>query len=292
MISRSAATSLGLATALLLPAGVAASETPGPPDAGLVEKVEVRLVILDVLVVDRKGNPVPGLAEEEFELTVDGRPVPLSSFDVSCSDHPAGSIVLAFDYQHLAEGQRAHALDLARDAIAQGPAEGRETMVVAMIGGLRVELPFTADRDRITSALGHMESDATLYAGNFAHMNEHGFVRGLTALFDVLGTIPGPKAVILFSAMQDVPLEDQFGQLAALAAASRSSIYPVDVRGLQSERPADREVAQAPPKENIQHLPNTIGNVAKSAMEFGDDKGGDFDVREAPIIKPTGEKPG
>jgi len=161
----------------------------------------VRLVVVDVLVVDRKGNPVPGLVQEDFELTVDGRAVLLSSFDVSCSDLPAGSFVLAFDYQHLAEGQRAQALDLAKEAIAHSTAQGRETMIAALTGGLRVELPFTADRDRIISALGRMEGDATLFAGNFAHLNESGFVRGLTSLFDVLGTFSGPKAVILFSAM-------------------------------------------------------------------------------------------
>ena len=134
---------------------------------------------------------------------------------------------------------------------------------------------------RILSALGRMQTDTTLFAANFAHMNESGFMRGLTSLFDVLGAFPGPKAVILFSAMQDVPLEDQFGQLAALAAASRSSIYPVDVRGLLAERPPDAPLAQPGAAENLQHLPPAVAGAAKGALQFADE-GGDFDIREAP----------
>ncbi len=53
----------------------------------------------------------------------------------------------------------------------------------------------------------------------------------MTTLFDVLGTVPGPKAVVLFSGMKDVPLDTQFAQLAAVASTSRCSIYAVDPRG-------------------------------------------------------------
>jgi hypothetical protein len=73
-------------------------------------------------------------------------------------------------------------------------------------------------------------------------LNESGFVDGLASLFDVAGTFPGPKAVVLYSAMKDVPLEEQFRQLAAQAAASRCAVYPVDVRGLADSRvPGTRE---------------------------------------------------
>jgi hypothetical protein len=50
-------------------------------------------------------------------------------------------------------------------------------------------------------------------------------------MFDLLGTVPGPKAVVLFSGMKDVPLDTQFDQLAAVASTSRCSIYAVDPRG-------------------------------------------------------------
>jgi hypothetical protein len=80
-----------------------------------------------------------------------------------------------------------------------------------------------------------MQYDPSLFAGNFDHMSEEGFVRGMTTLFDVAATIPRPKAVLLYSSMRDVPLDEQFRKLAAMAAASRSVVYPVDVRGLDAE---------------------------------------------------------
>jgi hypothetical protein len=62
----------------------------------------------------------------------------------------------------------------------------------------------------------------------------------LTALLDVLGTISAPKAVVLFSGMEDVPLDLEFEQLAALAATARTAIYPVDVLGMPDDRMLDR----------------------------------------------------
>jgi len=49
-----------------------------------------------------------------------------------------------------------------------------------------------------------------------------------------LWSVPGPKAVMLYSGMTDVPLDLQFEELAAVASASRCSIYPVDAWGLRS----------------------------------------------------------
>ena len=77
-----------------------------------------------------------------------------------------------------------------------------------------------------------MQHDITLWQPWFEHLNEIGWVAGMTTLFDVLGTVPGHKKVVLFSAMGDVPLDLQFQEIAAQAAVSRCSIYPVDARGL------------------------------------------------------------
>ena len=53
-------------------------------------------------------------------------------------------------------------------------------------------------------------------------------------LAQTLGGFPGKKAVVLFSGMQDVPLDLQFADMAALAASSRCFVYPVDAAGLRS----------------------------------------------------------
>src|SRR5262245_51018193 len=222
-----------------------------PVDKDLHEHVEVNLAIVDVQVLDAKGNTVPGLVADDFQLVVDGRARPIASLDASCeerSERPA--IVLVFDYQHLDEIQRGRALESARRALEAEPAGGGQVMVAALTGGLRVEQSFTAERALIPAALGKMRYDVSLFAGNFSHLSENGFVRGMSSLFDVAATLPQPKAVLFYSAMRDVPLDSQFRDLAAMASASRCVVFPVDVRGLdagaQGTEVSDRAVA-APP---------------------------------------------
>ncbi len=45
-----------------------------------VDSVDVRVVEVDVVVMDKKGRPVKGLARDDFELYVDGRPVEVTNF--------------------------------------------------------------------------------------------------------------------------------------------------------------------------------------------------------------------
>ena len=227
-----------LASVLGLTLSTALAGEPSPEQERVTESVEVQLLLLDVHVLDRHGGPVPGLSVEDFEVSFDGRTRPIATFDVLCAESAqTPAMVLAFDYQHLNEVERGRALSMARRAL-EGEGRGDlEILVAGLVGGLRVEQPFTSDRTRIGSALARMDDDLRLRAGNFAHASEDGFVRGLTALFDVVGTVSRPKAILLFSAMGDVPLDEQFANLAAMAAASRSVVYPVDVRGLDTEDP-------------------------------------------------------
>jgi VWFA-related protein len=47
---------------------------------GFAEVIEVRVVNVEVVVTDRDGRRVPGLAAADFELLVDGKPVPIEYF--------------------------------------------------------------------------------------------------------------------------------------------------------------------------------------------------------------------
>jgi hypothetical protein len=52
------------------------------------EEVEVNLVLIDALVLDKKGNTVPGLTKEDFRLSVQGRTQEVDTFDASCPAEP------------------------------------------------------------------------------------------------------------------------------------------------------------------------------------------------------------
>ena len=87
------------------------------------------------------------------------------------------------------------------------------------------ESQITGDHEEVHDSLRRMQHDITLWQPQFFHLNEMGWVSGMTALFDVLGTVPGPKKVVFFSAMADTPLHLEFRELAAQAAVSRCSVY-------------------------------------------------------------------
>ena len=44
-------------------------------------KARVRLVVVDVVVINNKGEPVPGLKKEDFEVLEDGKPQTVSVFE-------------------------------------------------------------------------------------------------------------------------------------------------------------------------------------------------------------------
>jgi len=227
-------------------------ESQDPIDLGTSEKTTVRLVLVDVVVLDRHDRTVPDLTAEDFEVFALGEPVAVDTVDLDCpvgvADEPQPTrradahdalpapsggrrIVLAFDYLHLNQFLREDSLVAATKLVREGSSGEDAIMVVALNGGIRVEQPFSSDRDEVLRSLNRMRYDVSLWNGNFAHINEFGFIAGMTGMLDVLGAVPGPKAVVLFSGMKDVPLDTQFEKLAAVASTSRCSIYAVDPRG-------------------------------------------------------------
>ena len=64
--------------ALLLPAAVTAQQQDEP--TVFSEVIDVRVVNAEIVVTDRDGNRVHGLTAADFELLVDGEPMPISYF--------------------------------------------------------------------------------------------------------------------------------------------------------------------------------------------------------------------
>jgi VWFA-related protein len=229
-----------------------------PIDMGTTEKVEVRLVTVQVLVLDRKNRTVPGLTAEDFDVTVDGTPVPVDTLDVSCplgmaEDPKAASasavrqaptagpaerrIVLVFDYFHVNMSQetREEALTGAVRMVRSRAAPGDEIMVVAFANGVRIEQPFTKDHDEVLGTLARMRRDTTLYAGYYFHTTEHQLFGSLEGLLTVLATVPQPKALVLFTAGPGPGTgfyDLSYRKIAALASSAATVIYPVNTEGL------------------------------------------------------------
>ncbi len=247
-----------LLVALVTPAF--SQEAADPIDIQKREEVEVELVLIDALVLDRQGRTVPGLTLDDFEVIVDQEVRPINTLDEICDagalEDPKGmrdparrvpieapstgrKIILAFDYLHLDSISRVDALTSARRMMENGTVTGEEIMVVALNGGLRIEQAFTNDADEVIDTLQRMQNDISLWGGRYYHLTEKPFYRGLQVLIDVLGTVDGGKAIILYSNNPSLSDQDDiaFMELASSAASSRCSVYPVHSVGLQSDPP-------------------------------------------------------
>ncbi len=83
-----------LAFALTATLPVAAQTDSTPKDAPLesepfVEVVDVEIVNIDVWVTNKQGEPIEGLAREDFEVFRDGQPVEISNFYAVADGRPA-----------------------------------------------------------------------------------------------------------------------------------------------------------------------------------------------------------
>ena len=85
-----------LAALILLAASAAATAQQDDLPAVFTETIDVRVVNIEVVVTDREGNRVHGLEASDFELLVDGEPMPISYFteiEESVAQGSAGATV-------------------------------------------------------------------------------------------------------------------------------------------------------------------------------------------------------
>jgi VWFA-related protein len=260
---------IGILVGSMIGAGATAQDPP-PVESGLGTRVEVRLVTVDVIALDRADRTVADLSRDDFRLFVDGKETPIDTLDVFCDgggsedpvarrigdwDTPADlsggtrRVVLAFDYLHLPtvpcpDGDLpchydTQSLQQFQDVLAaKTEVTDEEVMVVAVTNGVRIEQPFTRDRRAVVETLRRMEHDVSLWAGNFSHLTELPLFSGLNALMTILRPVPGPKAVVFVSAGKGpgADYESDFRRLAARASDAQASIYSVDCRGLFTSR--------------------------------------------------------
>jgi VWFA-related protein len=243
--------------AIVLPTGVAwAQEDQEPIEVDKEERVRVNLVTIDTLVLDGQGRTVGGLTQDDFELSVQGRPQTIDTFDVLCPQaglpepveipekeqrepfevRSERRIVLAFDYYHLSHANRTAALRWGQMIASRDMAAGDGIMIVALADGLRIEQRFSGSPKQAIETLQRMEHDASLFARTFSTITPRSFLDNLSVLADVLAQHPGPKAVVLFSewAARSDDWDTFFFETAEHASSARTVFYPVWAPGLGS----------------------------------------------------------
>jgi VWFA-related protein len=226
-------TQLALAFALLSSLPLLAQQTPP-----VEETVTVNVVTLDATVTDRDGNPILGLAPDDFVVEEDGRPVEVESVDYFTSrrmiDRPEKGA--PFNVERLREeryfvilfhkeggdayqgfyGELLRAKNAARKFVDKQMLANDRVAVAGYDVRLKIFSDFTGDKDQLRRAL----DEAITFANGISDkpaatdapeifdaldvkemINDTGSVfEGLEVLADALRPIRGRKMLVLFSA--------------------------------------------------------------------------------------------
>ena len=196
-----------------------------------IERIDVQYVELFASVVDARGRPIPGLAQERFAVAEDGVPQTVRRFEwVDDTPFHAGLLIDTSASMRDSIGQvRAAAQRFVDDTL-----QPRDRMaVLAFANRARVESRFTKDRGQLARALASLKATGT------------------TSLYDSLvyalsyfDGISGQKALLLLSDGQDENSSFTFESALETAQRSGVTIYSIGLREAAEDRTTRRVLEQ------------------------------------------------
>jgi len=250
------------APALLLTAGLLhaqqtqlgqASPDQAPADSGLLIQTETKQVLVDAVVTDKKGNYVTDLKAKDFHVQEDGKDQPIKSFSFEADPANNGSsrthyLVLLFDNTSMNTGDQIVARQAAVKFIDTNAGPDRMMEVVNFGGAVNVLQKFTSDADKLKAAVNGVQVAAVTTTNSItSDFAAHAMLQSLRDLSKNLGSVPGRKILVLFTAGFPLSAERLSEATATINECNKSNvaIYPVDVRGLTPGGPG-RASLQAP----------------------------------------------
>jgi hypothetical protein len=210
-----------------------------------VIRTETRVVLVDAVVTDKKGNYIADLSRKDFKVLEDGKEQLLKSFSFEAdpSSPLAGRkhyLVLFFDNSHMDAGGQMRARQAAGKFIDANAGPNRLMAVVNYGGTLEIAQNFTADADRLKQVVSGVRFNVGPSFGNYGTRNS---LLALNSLAKNLADVPGRKILVLLTGGFAVNGELLPDITAAIAMCNKSNvaIYPIDVGGLQSGFPGAAE---------------------------------------------------
>src|SRR5262249_18399916 len=130
-----------------------------------VIKSETRLVLVDTIITDKKGNYIHDLAAKDFRVWEDNQEQQIKTFSFEAD--PAGPmsaqkhyLVLLFDNSTLSPGDQVYARQAATKFIDENTGPNRLTAVMDFGGSLRIAQNFTADAARLKQVVNGVKFSA------------------------------------------------------------------------------------------------------------------------------------
>ncbi|MBV8906951.1 MAG: VWA domain-containing protein, partial [Acidobacteriia bacterium] len=289
---------LGIVTAVLGLGALAHSQQ----QPGVLIQTETRLVLVDSVVTDKKGEYIRDLTAKDFKVWEDNKEQTIKSFSFEAAPNsPMANqkryLVLFFDNSTIAPGDQIRAREAAGKFIDANAGANRMIAIVNFSGALQIAQNFTDDRDRLKQVVAGVKISSvapnqTASGGvpvqlsqTIAGFGARDLILSLRALAKNLGSIPGRKTLVLLSGGMPLTPELISEVTATLDVCNRSNvaIYPIDIRGLV----APNVVAPRPRASLMQLLGQAVKPVGLSPanLGFGFQRGG-------PVGGGTGGNPG
>jgi VWFA-related protein len=245
-----------------VPAAPAAA--PGAvQQSGTVIKKESRLVLVDAVVTDKKGNYIRNLEQNDFKVYEDNKEQQVSSFSTGAdiavqANAQKRYLILFFDNSSMQAPDRIQARNAAMKFVEANANPERLMAVVDFGGALSIRQNFTADANLLRAAVSGVKGSSvdsnasaasqpvTIASTGFSPLgNSEADYAARTMLLAVrslaknLRGIPGRKMVVLFSAGFPLTAERESELTATIDACNKANvaIYALDVRGLVSGAP-------------------------------------------------------
>ncbi len=229
--------------------------TPSRPEAFPTIKSETREVLVDAVVVDKKGNPLRDLTAKDFKVFEDNKEQAISSFSFEqAGGGPEHSkpqyMVLFFDNSSMDFAGQAKARDAAAKFLDANAGPNRLIAIAEYGGQVHITQNFTADGALLKKvAAGFRTSHVTLNQDpiQVASLGGPSPLDGLqqgfaiqsvaTALRDLakgLASVPGRKSVVMLTEGFPLTPEAKAQLTAVIDSCNKANVavYPIDVRGL------------------------------------------------------------
>ena len=225
------------------------AQQPGetPSSAGVTIRAESRLVLVDVVVTDKKGSYVEDLTQNDFRVWQDDQEQKIASFSFgqssSSPDAQKRHLVLFFDDELMSASDQTNARAAAVKFLDANSRPGTYVAIIDYAGTMRVAQNFTDDTDRLKKVasapkmLSSQSENAALGAPVFSSYDAYSNRNVLMALRSIaksLATVPGRKSLIWLTTGFPLTPDLQSEMTALIDACNRANVavYPVDVRGV------------------------------------------------------------
>src|ERR1700719_3117530 len=229
------------------------------PQSNVVIKKESRLVLVDTVVTNKKGEYVRDLKQSDFKVYEDNKEQTISTFSTGSDPAIQASgqkryLILFFDNSTMQPPDQIQARNAANQFIAANTDADHLMAVVDFGGALRIVQNFTANAELLRSAVAGVKFSSintnasvpdaqpvTVASAGLSSLSNaeadfgaRSVLLAVRSLAKNLRTVPGRKMLVLFSGGFALNAENQSELTATIDACNKSNvaIYALDARGL------------------------------------------------------------